>query len=92
MPSLFKKSQSGDLNAECQIEDRRVPPPVSPARFISKKEVLARVGVSYPTLWAWMVAGQFPRSRELGGKVAFVEAEVEAWIVNRPVRRLKCDR
>lgn len=89
---MFHKSESGDLNAADRADELRAVAPASPARFISKKEVLARVGVSYPTLWAWMVAGQFPRSRELGGKVAFVEAEVEAWIVNRPVRRLKCDR
>ena len=37
------------------------------ARLISKPEVLDRVGVTFPTLWAWMRAGVFPRSRDLGG-------------------------
>ena len=60
-------------------------------RLISKPEVLDRVGVTYPTLWGWMRAGKFPRSRELGGKAAWVEAEVEAWITALPVRRLKGD-
>ena len=63
----------------------------SAIRLISKPEVLDRVGVTYPTIWAWMREGRFPRSRELGGKVAWIEAEVEAWIAALPVRRLKGD-
>ena len=62
------------------------------ARLISKHEVLDRVGVTYPTLWSWMRRGAFPRSRELGGKVCWLESEIEDWIVNRPVRRLKGDK
>ena len=61
-------------------------------RLISKPEVLDRVGVTYPTLWAWMRAGKFPRSRELGGKAAWIESEVEEWIAALPVRRLKGDK
>lgn len=60
-------------------------------RLISKPEVLDRVGVSYPTLWAWMREGKFPRSRQLGGKAAWVESEIEDWITALPVRRLKGD-
>jgi prophage regulatory protein len=60
-------------------------------RLISKPEVLDRVGVTYPTLWTWMRAGKFPRSRELGGKAAWIESEINEWIANRPVRRLKGD-
>jgi len=63
----------------------------SQVRLISKPEVLDRVGVTYPTLWAWMRAGTFPRSRELGGKAAWIESEINEWITNRPVRRLKGD-
>lgn len=61
-------------------------------RLISKPEVLDRVGVTYPTLWSWMREGRFPRSRELGGKAAWIESEVEAWIAALPVRRLKGDK
>jgi predicted DNA-binding transcriptional regulator AlpA len=64
----------------------------SAARLISKPEVLDRVGVTYPTLWAWMRDGKFPRSRELGGKSCWVESEVAEWITSRPVRRLKGDK
>jgi predicted DNA-binding transcriptional regulator AlpA len=60
-------------------------------RLISKPEVLDRVGVTYPTLWSWMREGKFPRSRQLGGKAAWVEAEIEEWIKDLPVRRLKGD-
>ena len=60
-------------------------------RLISKPEVLDRVGVTYPTIWAWMREGKFPRSRQLGGKAAWVESEIEKWIKDLPVRRLKGD-
>jgi predicted DNA-binding transcriptional regulator AlpA len=63
----------------------------SATRLISKQEVLRRVGVTFPTLWAWMRAGKFPRSRELGGKAAWVEAEIEAWITGLPEREYKGD-
>jgi prophage regulatory protein len=61
-------------------------------RLISKPEVLDRVGVTFPTIWKWMREGKFPRSRVLGGKTAWIESEVEAWIAALPVRRLKGDR
>jgi prophage regulatory protein len=60
-------------------------------RLISKPEVLDRVGVTFPTIWAWMQVGKFPRSRQLGGKVAWLEHEISAWILARPISRLKCD-
>jgi prophage regulatory protein len=63
-----------------------------PAQLISKTEVLKRVGVSYPTVWQWMRDKKFPRSRELGGKVCWIESEIEHWIANRPVAPLKGDR
>jgi prophage regulatory protein len=58
-------------------------------RLIDKSEVLARVPVTFPTLWAWMREGKFPRSREIGGRVAWVESEVEAWIAGLPQRKYK---
>ena len=61
-------------------------------RLISKPEVLDRVGVTFPTIWKWMRDGTFPRSRVLGGKVGWIEFEVEAWIASLPVRRLKGDK
>ena len=58
-------------------------------RLISRKEVLRRVGLSYPTIWGWMRTETFPRGRNVGGKVAWIESEVSAWIKARPVNKLK---
>jgi prophage regulatory protein len=60
-------------------------------RLLLKGEVLARVRVSYPTLWSWMVAGEFPRSVKIGGKSAWYESEVEDWLANLTRSRLKGD-
>jgi predicted DNA-binding transcriptional regulator AlpA len=61
------------------------------ARLLSRDEVLERVLVSYPTIWAWMRAGRFPRSREVGGRVCWLASEVNAWIAGLPEARLKGD-
>jgi predicted DNA-binding transcriptional regulator AlpA len=53
--------------------------------------VLARVGLTYPTLWAWMRAMKFPRARKLGGKICWIESEIEDWINGLPVTKLKGD-
>lgn len=60
-------------------------------RLLSKLEVIDRVGVSYATLWHWMRAGTFPRSRALGGKTVWIKSEVEAFMAALPKRPLKGD-
>jgi len=60
-----------------------------PSRFVFKPEVLDRVGVSYPTIWQWMRTGTFPASREVGGKVAWLESEIDDWMATRPLRKYK---
>ncbi len=61
-------------------------------RLISKTEILDRSGLSYPTIWKLMRAGEFPRSRVVAqGKVAWFEDEFEDWLERLPVRRLKGD-
>ena len=74
----------------------RVPPlrgpPSLPLRMLPKPEVLLIAGgVSYVTLWSWMRAGAFPRSRVVGGKSMWRSDEVEAWLNASPVRPLKGD-
>jgi predicted DNA-binding transcriptional regulator AlpA len=64
-------------------------PPPEKIKFTFKPEVLDRVGVTYPTLWAWMRKGEFPQSYDVGGKVAWIESEIDAWCAERPVRKLK---
>jgi predicted DNA-binding transcriptional regulator AlpA len=67
------------------------PPAPLGARLLSKREALAIVGVSYPTLWSMMRAGTFPRSRVVGGKSMWLSSEIETWLAALPVRRLKGD-
>jgi predicted DNA-binding transcriptional regulator AlpA len=73
---------------EPSVHAARAPPSV---RLLSKREVLAIVGVSYPTLWSMMRAGTFPRSRVVGGKSMWLSSEIEAWLAALPVRQLKGD-
>lgn len=64
--------------------------------LISKREVIKRVGLSYPTLWKMMRQGEFPRSVRLtngpSAKVAWREEEVENWINSRPRQVLKGEK
>lgn len=62
-----------------------------PPRLLSKAEVCAIANVSFPTIWSWMRAGTFPRSRVVGGKSAWLSTEVENWLANLPRRALKGD-
>jgi predicted DNA-binding transcriptional regulator AlpA len=60
-------------------------------RLLSKAEVLERVGRTFPTIWQWMRDGKFPRARDVNGRPAWIEREVNDWISNLPPRRLKGD-
>jgi predicted DNA-binding transcriptional regulator AlpA len=62
-------------------------------RLLNRHEVCAITGMSYPTLWAWMRSGRFPRSRTTGGKgkVMWLSTEVEAWVNALPKSVLKGD-
>jgi predicted DNA-binding transcriptional regulator AlpA len=60
-------------------------------RLLDKAEVCAITNVTFPTLWAWMRAGTFPRSRIVGGKSMWVSTEIESWMAALPIRRLKGD-
>jgi len=60
-------------------------------RLLDRVEVVAIVGATYPTLWDWMRAGKFPRSRIVGGKSKWLSTEVDAWLATLPVRPLNGD-
>ena len=60
-------------------------------KLLSRKDVLERVPLSYATIWKMMRDGEFPRSREIGGKCAWLETELNAWIADRPKTKLKGD-
>jgi predicted DNA-binding transcriptional regulator AlpA len=63
----------------------------APPRLLSKADILTITNVSFPTVWAWMRAGTFPRSRIVGGKSMWVSTEIEHWLAALPLRRLKDD-
>jgi predicted DNA-binding transcriptional regulator AlpA len=65
--------------------------PTGPIRLLSKKEVLAIVGVSGVTLWSWTKAGTFPAPRVIGpgtghSRMGWLSTEVEAALLNAPRR------
>ena len=60
-------------------------------RLLTKNQVLARIGVTFPTVWAWMRAGDFPRAVVVGNKSMWHEQEINAWITALPRRALKGD-
>jgi predicted DNA-binding transcriptional regulator AlpA len=37
-------------------------------RLLDKSQICKIANVTYPTVWAWMRAGKFPRARIVGGK------------------------
>lgn len=52
----------------------------APGRLLKLKEVVAETSLSVPTIYRRMAAGTFPSSRPLGGgRVAWVESDIEAW-------------
>jgi prophage regulatory protein len=58
--------------------------------FLSKAQVLKKIPITAPTLWAWVRAGKFPRPRAISdNKTVWVEAEVDAWMQSRPLRTYK---
>ena len=69
----------------------RAPPPAHSIRLFDKREVLAITNVTFPTIWAWMRKGTFPRSRVVGGKSMWLSTDIEAWLATLPVRKLKGD-
>ncbi len=60
-------------------------------KLVYKPEVLDNVGLSYPTIWSMMRQDLFPRSVRVGGRVAWYEDEVAAWIESRERQTLKGD-
>jgi predicted DNA-binding transcriptional regulator AlpA len=60
-------------------------------KILSRVDVVERVGVSYPTIWAWSKTGRFPAARSVGGahdgRVGWLESEVDSWIKSLPIRQ-----
>ncbi len=57
-------------------------------RFIRVREAIAKTGLSKSSIYDLMAQGRFPQTIRLGGRtVAFVEAEINAWMAERVAAR-----
>ena len=53
-------------------------------RLIRLREVRLRVGLGTSTVYRYLAEGKFPRPVQIGGgRVAWLETDVDAWIVDR---------
>ena len=75
------RHESQDVNAG------RAPP----VYLLDKSDILSITHVTFPTIWTWMRAGTFPRSRVVGGKSMWLSSEIDAWLADLPMRALKGD-
>lgn len=58
----------------------------SELKFLNKKRVAEKVGVSESSIERWSKVGKFPKPREFGDiRVAWVSTEVDEWMKSRPV-------
>ena len=58
--------------------------------FLSKQQVLRKIPITAPTLWAWVRAGKFPRPRAISpNKTVWIAAEIDEWMRARPHRKYK---
>ena len=57
-------------------------------RLIRLKEVMSRTGLGRTSIYNFMNAGTFPKSVQLGERaVAWVDEEIDAWILDKLERR-----
>jgi predicted DNA-binding transcriptional regulator AlpA len=73
------------------LPEEALPPFAEANRLLSKAEIVELTGRSYPTLWAWMQAGKFPRARDLHGRPVWVQREIQAFLASLPIKRIKGD-
>jgi predicted DNA-binding transcriptional regulator AlpA len=64
---------------------------VPAVRLLDKPTVMAIAGASFVSIWTWMRAGTFPRSRIVHGRSMWLSTEIEEWLRQLPRRRLKGD-
>jgi prophage regulatory protein len=71
------------------VTDAETAPGLGPV-LLSKAQVLKKIPVTAPTLWAWCRAGKFPRPRALGpNRTVWLASEVDEWIRAQPFRAYK---
>lgn len=60
---------------------------MSELQLLRRDDVLKKVGISKSTLYKLISTDCFPASIPVGGSVAWVESEIDAWIVARMEKR-----
>ena len=61
-----------------------MPRQTSAPRFLRISEVLDRVGVSRPTIYRWVAAGEFPKQISIGANsVVWLESDITKWMDQR---------
>jgi predicted DNA-binding transcriptional regulator AlpA len=93
-PQLTRREINGlnrkrQLMAEAYREEQERQEQSKAPRLLTKRQVLARVPVSFVTLWHWMQQGKFPRARKVGGKTCWFESEINAWLEALPLSQVK---
>lgn len=73
-----------------------LPPAHPPPVFLTKREVLAKVRLSFATIWKLMQSGEFPRGRvlrtgKLRSRTIWLESEIYEWMMSREFRTYKGD-
>jgi predicted DNA-binding transcriptional regulator AlpA len=58
------------------VHGSRGPPPA----LLSKRDVCAITGLTFPTIWLWMREGRFPPGLKVGGLTKWRTEEIDAWI------------
>jgi predicted DNA-binding transcriptional regulator AlpA len=59
------------------------------AALLDRHQIVALVGLSYPTVWKMMCRGAFPRGRTVRHKTMWLASEVTNWIAALPVSPIR---
>ena len=59
--------------------------------WLTRDEVCEKTRVCYVTIWRMIKAGDFPRGREVKGRILWKESDVDAWLEAQPRQRVKGD-
>ena len=60
-------------------------------KWLTRTEVCEKTRLSYVTIWQMLKAGDFPRGRNVRGKILWKESDVDAWLESQPRQTFKGD-
>ena len=49
-------------------------------KWLNRREVVAKVHLCYVTIWRLLKANDFPRGRNVRGKILWKESDIDAWL------------